>query len=142
MFQNGWKASLNWIKTEPAESKKPSTSSSFSRELSPYTAASPSCSQHLENSARALPNAFVIVSLFITSITSFVCVKRKAWLCITPPEPKQLSVFVSNFFCYCFKFFAGVASGACVGGYVVGELWQFYDAYGGIVNVHIGMLVG
>jgi hypothetical protein len=38
------------------------------------------------DSSRALPNSFVIGSLLITSITSFVCLKRKAWLKITPPE--------------------------------------------------------
>lgn len=38
------------------------------------------------DSSRALPNSFVIGSLLVTSITSFVCLKRKAWLKITPPE--------------------------------------------------------
>ena len=36
----------------------------------------------------ALPNSFVIGSLLVTSITSFACLKRKAWLKITPPETK------------------------------------------------------
>lgn len=40
------------------------------------------------DSSRALPNSFVIGSLLVTSITSFVCLKRKAWLKITPPETK------------------------------------------------------
>jgi hypothetical protein len=40
----------------------------------------------IADSSRALPNSFVIGSLLITSITSFVCLKRKAWLKITPPE--------------------------------------------------------
>jgi hypothetical protein len=40
------------------------------------------------DSSRALPNSFVIGSLLVTSITSFVCLKRKAWLKITPPEPQ------------------------------------------------------
>ncbi len=39
----------------------------------------------LQYSERAIPNSFVIVSLFITSITSFALVKRKAWLNITSP---------------------------------------------------------
>ena len=38
------------------------------------------------DNSRALPNSFVISSLLITSITSFVCLKRKTWLKITPPE--------------------------------------------------------
>ena len=40
------------------------------------------------DNSRALPNSFVIGSLLVTSITSFVCLKRKAWLKITPPETK------------------------------------------------------
>jgi hypothetical protein len=44
------------------------------------------------DSSRAMPNAFVIGSLLVTSITSFACVKRGAWLNITPPTPKQLNV--------------------------------------------------
>ena len=38
------------------------------------------------DNSHALPNSFVIGSLLITSITSFVCLKRKAWLKITQPE--------------------------------------------------------
>jgi hypothetical protein len=38
------------------------------------------------DSSHALPNSFVIGSLLITSITSFVCLKRKSWLKITQPE--------------------------------------------------------
>jgi hypothetical protein len=34
---------------------------------------------------RALQNSFAVVSLFLTSLTSFACVKRKAWLKVTPP---------------------------------------------------------
>ncbi|MCW3996893.1 MAG: hypothetical protein NWE98_12190 [Candidatus Bathyarchaeota archaeon] len=48
----------------------------------------------LQYSARALPNSFVIVSLFITGITSFALVKRKAWLSIAPPDSKELTVSV------------------------------------------------
>jgi hypothetical protein len=40
------------------------------------------------DSSHALPNSFVIGSLLITSITSFACLKRRAWLRITPPETK------------------------------------------------------
>ena len=42
------------------------------------------------NTARALPNSFAIVSLLLTGVTSFACVKRKAWLKITPTQPPQL----------------------------------------------------
>ncbi len=47
----------------------------------------------LAGSSRAVASLFQISSLLITSITSFVYVKRKTWLNITPPEPKPFSVF-------------------------------------------------
>ena len=34
-------------------------------------------------------NYLTMGTLLVTSITSFACVKRKAWLKITPPEPSQ-----------------------------------------------------
>jgi hypothetical protein len=48
----------------------------------------------IEGSNRAIPNTFVIGSLFITSLTSFACVKRKAWLRTTSKEPTALRVSV------------------------------------------------
>jgi hypothetical protein len=38
----------------------------------------------LQNSAKALPNSFLIGTLIVTGITSFACAKRKMWLNITP----------------------------------------------------------
>ena len=40
----------------------------------------------IQNPERAFSNSFLIVTLIITSLTSLACVKRKAWLKITPPE--------------------------------------------------------
>jgi hypothetical protein len=46
------------------------------------------------DSTAAMPNAFVVGSLLITSLTSFACVKRGAWLKITPPQTKPVNVSV------------------------------------------------
>jgi hypothetical protein len=46
------------------------------------------------DTSSAMPNAFVIGSLLVTSITSLACVKRGAWLKITPPQTKSLNVSV------------------------------------------------
>jgi hypothetical protein len=40
----------------------------------------------IQNTTRALPNSFLISTLLITSLTSFACVKRKAWLKISPAK--------------------------------------------------------
>lgn len=44
----------------------------------------------IAGSNRTIPNLFPISSLFLTSVTSFAFVKRKAWLNISPPEPKSV----------------------------------------------------
>lgn len=48
----------------------------------------------IQNPERAFSNSFLIGTLLVTTITSFACVKRKAWLKITPPENQSVNVFV------------------------------------------------
>lgn len=43
----------------------------------------------LQYGGRVVPNSILIVSLFITSLTSFALVKRQAWLKITPPPKRE-----------------------------------------------------
>ncbi|MCW4004882.1 MAG: hypothetical protein NWE95_13330 [Candidatus Bathyarchaeota archaeon] len=43
----------------------------------------------LQYGGRVVPNSILIVSLFITSFTSFALVKRKAWLKITPSPTRE-----------------------------------------------------
>lgn len=45
----------------------------------------------IQNWNLSLANFLTMSTLLVTSITSFVCVKRKAWLKITPPCPTQNS---------------------------------------------------
>jgi hypothetical protein len=78
---------LNWIKTQACRVRKPLHISQFvTGAFSMYCSMS-ILADTIVTGLRALPNSFVIVSLFITSITSFVLVKRKAWLNITVPQP-------------------------------------------------------
>jgi hypothetical protein len=84
---------LNWIKTKVYKVRKTLHVIQFVTGcFSLYCCVSIVLST-IAASNRALPNSFVIGSLLVTSITSFACVKRKAWLNITPPEPKRFSVF-------------------------------------------------
>jgi len=84
---------LNWIKTKVYKVRKTLHVLQFVTGcFSLYCCVSIVLST-IAASNRALPNSFVIGSLLVTSITSFACVKRKAWLNITPPEPKRFSVF-------------------------------------------------
>lgn len=86
---------LNWIKTQACRAKK--TLHVLQLVLGGFAMY---CSlsillSTLQYSERALPNSFVIVSLFITAVTSFALVTRKAWLQITPPQPKPAKPFAS-----------------------------------------------
>ncbi len=88
---------LDWLKTKAYHARKTLHALQLVTGISAMYCCFSILLDTLTTWARALPNAFVIVSLFITSITSFACVKRKAWLKITPPEPpQQLNVFASQ----------------------------------------------
>jgi len=88
-------SSLNWVKTKACRVKMGLHVAQFITGIFAfYCSISILLSTIFVDSSRALPNSFVIVSLFITGITSFVLVKRKAWLAITPPEPKLPKLFV------------------------------------------------
>ena len=83
---------LNWIKTKAFHARKPLHALQFlTGAFSLYCSLS-ILLDTLVTGLRAIPNSFVIVSLFITSITSFACVKRKSWLNITLPQPKSLNI--------------------------------------------------
>jgi hypothetical protein len=85
---------LNWIKTKAFHARKSLHVLQFVMGAFALYCSLSILFATLQYSERAIPNSFVIVSLFITSITSFVCVKRKAWLNITPPQAKPTKLFV------------------------------------------------
>lgn len=80
---------LNWIKTHVCRARKTLHVLQFVLGVFAMYCSLSILLSTFEYSQRALPNSFVIVSLFVTSITSFALVKRKAWLQITPPRPKN-----------------------------------------------------
>lgn len=84
---------LNWIKMQAYKIKKPLHVSQFITGVFAMYCSLSILLDTIVTGLRALPNSFVIVSLFITSITSFSLVKRRAWLNITLPEPKPLTVY-------------------------------------------------
>jgi hypothetical protein len=81
-------SSLNWIKARACQMRMALHISQLITGIFALYCSLSILFATFQNDTRAIPNSFVIVSLFITSITSFVCVKRRAWLNITPPEPK------------------------------------------------------
>jgi hypothetical protein len=86
-------SSLNWIKCKACQAKMALHITQFITGIFAFYCSISILLSTLQNSTRALPNSFVIVSLFITGITSFALVKRRAWLNITPPEPKPAKLF-------------------------------------------------
>jgi hypothetical protein len=84
---------LNWIKTQAFKVRKPLHITQFGTGVFALYCSVSILLDTIATGLRALPNSFVIVSLLITSITSFSLVKRKAWLNITLPEPKPLNAF-------------------------------------------------
>jgi hypothetical protein len=86
-------SSLNWLKTKACRVKMALHVTQFITGIFAFYCSLSILLSTIENGSRALPNSFVIVSLFITGITSFVLVKRRAWLNITPPEPKPVKPF-------------------------------------------------
>jgi hypothetical protein len=84
---------LNWIKAKAYQVRKSLHVLQFVAGCFAFYCFASILLDTIDGSNRALANSFAIVSLLITSITSFACVKRKAWLKITPPQPKQLNFF-------------------------------------------------
>jgi hypothetical protein len=79
-------SSLNWVKSKACQVRR----FLYALQLltgaaSLYLLVSVSITT-IQNPARAFSNSFLIGTLIVTSITSLACVKRKAWLKITPPE--------------------------------------------------------
>jgi hypothetical protein len=77
---------LNWIKRGAYKIRKPLHIVQIATGIFAFYCALSILLSTLQNSARWLPNSFVIVSLFITAITSFILAKRGAWQKITLPE--------------------------------------------------------
>jgi hypothetical protein len=81
---------LNWIKTKAYQVRKSLHVFQFTTGCFAFYCGFSILLDTIGNSDRALPNSFAIVSLLLTGVTSFACVKRKSWLKITPPQPEQL----------------------------------------------------
>ncbi len=85
---------LNWMKKKAYQVRKPlHVLQIFTGFTAFYCGISIALSTIYDDPGRALPNSFAIITLIITGITSFALAKRKAWLNITPPEPKPVKLF-------------------------------------------------
>jgi hypothetical protein len=79
--------SLNWIKAKVYTIRRSLHVAQFITGCFAFYCSIAILLDSFAGSNRAVPNSFVIVSLFITGVTSFALVKRGAWLKITPPQP-------------------------------------------------------
>lgn len=86
---------LNWLKSKAYKARKAIHVLQFlTGGISFYCAVSVTLCT-LQYGGRILPNSILIVTLFLTSLTSFALVKRKAWLKITlPPERKPINALL------------------------------------------------
>jgi hypothetical protein len=78
--------SLNWIKRGAYQIRKPLHITQIITGIFAFYCALSITLSTLQNTGRWLPNSFVIVSLFITAITSFALAKQGAWLKISLPQ--------------------------------------------------------
>lgn len=76
---------LNWIKTKAYHARKALHTLQIVTGIASLYAAISVVLATIQDSTRVLPDSFFVGTLIVTSITSFACVKRKAWLKITPP---------------------------------------------------------
>jgi hypothetical protein len=77
--------SLNWVKTKACQAKKVLHVLQLVTGLGTLYLFAAVSIQTIMNPERAFYNSFLLGGLLITTITSLACVKRKAWLKITPP---------------------------------------------------------
>jgi hypothetical protein len=77
---------LNWIKTKAYQARKSLHVFQFTTGCFAFYCGISILLDTIGNIDRALPNSFAIVSLLLTGVTAFACVKRKSWLKITPPQ--------------------------------------------------------
>jgi len=78
-------ASLNWVKTKACQAKKVLHVLQLVTGLGTLYLFGAVSIQTIMNPERAVYNSFLLGGLLVTTITSLACVKRKAWLKITPP---------------------------------------------------------
>jgi hypothetical protein len=83
-------SALNWTKTKAYRARKTIQILQFVTGCFAFYCCMSIMLDTLDGSNRTVPNLFPISSLLLTSVTSFAFVKRKAWLNITPSEPKSV----------------------------------------------------
>jgi hypothetical protein len=83
-------SALNWTKTKAYRARKTIQILQFVTGCFAFYCCMSIMLDTLDGSNRTIPNLFPISSFLLTSVTSFAFVKRKAWLNITPSEPKSV----------------------------------------------------
>ena len=77
---------LNWVKSKACQARRVLHTLQLLTGLASFYILASVVITTIQNPDRAYYNSFLIGTLLVTTITSFACVKRKAWLKITPPN--------------------------------------------------------
>ena len=78
-------ASLNWVKCKACQARRILHALQLVTGLASLYILAAVLTVTIQNPDRAFYNSFLIGTLTVTTITSLACVKKKAWLKITPP---------------------------------------------------------
>ena len=79
-------AYLNWIKSKVCQARKVLHTLQLLTGIATFYILASVAISTIQNPERAFSNSFLIGTLIVTTVTSLICVKRKAWLKITPPD--------------------------------------------------------
>jgi hypothetical protein len=77
---------LNWVKSKACQVRRVLHALQLLTGLASFYILASVSIVTIQNPGRVFYNSFLIGTLLVTTITSLACVKRKAWLKITPPE--------------------------------------------------------
>jgi hypothetical protein len=77
---------LNWIKSKACQVRRALHALQLVTGLASFYLLACVSISTIQNPERFFNNVFLIGTLLVTTITSLACVKRKAWLKITPPD--------------------------------------------------------
>ena len=82
-------AGLNWVKSKAYKARKAIHALQLLTGVVTFYCGISALLCTIQYGGRIVPNSFLIGTLFITSITSFVLVKQRAWLKITSPPKRE-----------------------------------------------------
>jgi hypothetical protein len=77
---------LNWVKSKACQARRVLHTLQLVTGIASFYLLAAASISTIQNPERFFSNVFLIGTLIVTSITSLVCAKRKAWLRIAPSD--------------------------------------------------------